>query len=115
MPGSWDEIIQFSYRQARHERAAEILKFGIRTGEKVYLLMAEALLEEQIARHPAPTSDYFKNLGIAHQQLMKLSDGAAKEQHEAKMLDAWARYVREGDPKEQGFDQISAILKAHGR
>jgi hypothetical protein len=114
-PGSWDEIIQANYRFAAHQRAAEILKYGIRTGEKVYLMMAEALLEEQVARHPAPTSDYFKNLGIAHQQLMKLTEGEAKAQHEKKMLDAWVRYVRDGNPKEEAYDQIAALLKAHGR
>lgn len=115
LPDSWDNVIQANYWLAHHTRAAEILRYALRTQEKVYFQVAEKLLEELVVRNQGPPADYFKNLGIAHQHLAKLSDGPDKQRHETRMLEVWEAYVRKTDRRDKTYEDIRSVLKAYGR
>lgn len=115
LPDSWDNVIQANYWLAHHTRAAEILRYALRTQDKAYFLIAEKLLEDLVVKNQSPPADYFKNLGIAHQHLAKLSDGADKQKHETRMLEVWEAYVRKTDRRDKTYDDIRSVLKAYGR
>jgi hypothetical protein len=115
LKGSWDSVVQTNYWLAHHFRAAEILKYGIRTQDRTYLKMAEELLEDLVTRIPAPEPEYFKNLGIAHQHLMKMTEGMEQKRHESRMLETWSVFVQKGDRLDKSFDDIQNNLRAFGR
>lgn len=115
VPGSWESVVQSNYWLAHHMRAAEILKYALRTQEKKYFQIAEQLLEELVARNPTPPADYFKNLGIAHQHLSKLSVGPEQKKHETRMLEVWSVYVQKTDRRDKTYQDIVSVLRAFGR
>lgn len=115
LPDSWDAVIQANYWLAHHVRAAEILKYGLKTQEKKYLELAEHLLEELLQKNPGPPADYFKNAGIAHQHLSKLTEGEEKRRHETRMLEVWELYINRTDRRDKTYDDIRTVLKAYGR
>lgn len=115
LPDSWDAVIQANYWLAHHTRAAEILRYALRTQEKAYFAVAEKLLEELVAKNQSPPPDYFKNLGIAHQHLAKLSEGADRQRHETRMLEVWEFFVKRTDRRDKTYEDIRSVLKAYGR
>ena len=115
LPDSWDAVIQANYWLAHHTRAAEILRYALRTQEKPYFEIAEKLLEELVANNKAPPADYFKNLGIAHQHLAKFAGGADRQRHETRMLEVWEFYVKKTDRRDKTYQDIRSVLKAYGR
>ncbi len=115
LPDSWDAVILGNYWLAHHIRAAEILKYALKTQEKQYFVIAEQLLEDLVARNKAPPADYFKNLGIAHQHLLKYSEGEEKKHHEQRMLETWDFYVTKTDMRDKTYEDIKTNLRAYGK
>jgi len=112
---SWDAVILAQYWLAHHMRAAEILKYALKTQSKAHFEMAMTLLEELVKRNPSPPADYYKNLGISHQHLMKFSEGDARAQHERRMLDVWSIFVQKTDRRDKTYEDIRTNLRAYGR
>lgn len=115
LPDSWDAVIQANYWLAHHTRAAEILRYALKTQDKKYFLIAEQLLEKLVERNATPPADYFKNLGIAHQHLGRLSEGDEKRRHETRMLEVWEVFVQKTDRRDKTYNDIRSVLKAYGR
>lgn len=114
LPDSWDAVILANYWLAHHVRAAEILKYALRTQNKKYFEESERLLEDLVIRNPNPPADYFKNLGIAHQHLTKVTTGEDLKNHERRMLEVWELYIAKTDRRDKTYDDIRNVLKAYG-
>ncbi len=115
LPDSWDAVILANYWLAHHVRAAEILKYALKTQDKKYFQEAERLLEELVIRNPNPPADYFKNLGISHQHLTRLTEGEERRHHEVRMLEVWEIYIGKTDRRDKTYEDIRSVLKAYGR
>lgn len=112
---SWDAVVQANYWLAHHLRSAEILKFGIKTQERKYIEMATQLLEDLVMRNKHPSADYFKNLGVAHQHMMRFTTGDERAQHERRMLEVWEEFLKKTDRHDKTVDDIRSVLRAYNR
>lgn len=100
--GSWDAVVQHDLLDVNPRRALHVMVSPDADGDtQARFSVAADLLQEHVKRHPNSPPHVFKNVGLACSRVGRTPC----------MVDAWRRYLRDGDPTDADRPALEEALR----